>query len=132
MDLATFEEKSSTRRLVHAREDLDQRRFAGAVVAEQTHHLAPVDAHRNVVERDNRVEELGNVLDLNQWRHAVGVGRGHGQAFIARSRTKRLTSTEPSNINPRTTWNQSASMRANTMPWRTIPKMSAPRTAPMT
>ena len=37
--------------LVGAGQDLDQRRLAGAVVAEQRHHLAGIEIDRRVVDR---------------------------------------------------------------------------------
>ena len=43
---------------LEAGEDLDQRRLAGAVVAEQADHLAGTDADRHVGERHHRAEEL--------------------------------------------------------------------------
>src|ERR1700693_5833019 len=96
-----LEEEGSAGWLMHAREDLDERRLAGAVVAEQAHHLARVDAHRDVLQGDDVVELLRDVLHLDEWRTSVGLI--HRQALNARSRTNRLISTAMSSIAPRTT-----------------------------
>ena len=47
-------------RLMHAGQDLDQRRFAGAVVADQRHDLAGMDVEIDVGERRDRAEILGD------------------------------------------------------------------------
>ena len=56
----------AARRTVDAREDLDQRRFAGAVVAEQAMDLAELDLERDVAQRDHRAEELGDAAQLEE------------------------------------------------------------------
>ena len=48
-------------RLVDAGEDLDQRRLAGAVVAEQAQHLARLHLERDVVKHVDRAERLVDV-----------------------------------------------------------------------
>src|SRR5258708_17434406 len=106
-----LEEEVPAGRLMHAGQDLDERRLARAVVAEQAHHLTGVDAHRDVLQGDDVVELFRDVLHLDEWRLAVGLRR-HLQALSARSCTKRLISTAMSSIAPSTTWNQSASTRA--------------------
>ena len=45
-------------RLMHAGQHLDQRRLAGAVVADQRHHLARVDVEFDVGQRRDRAEVL--------------------------------------------------------------------------
>ena len=45
---------------MHAGEDLDQRRFAGAVVADQRHDLAGMHVEIDVGQRRNRAEILGD------------------------------------------------------------------------
>ena len=57
----------------------------------------------------------------------AAVASRHDRAPVARWRMKRLTSTATSSIAPRKTWNQSASTPAKTMPWLTMPKISAPK-----
>ena len=49
--------------LLEAAEDLDQRRLAGAVVAEQAEHLALAQVQVDVAQRGHRAEALGDVLD---------------------------------------------------------------------
>ena len=51
---------------VDAREDLDQRGLAGAVLAEERDDLAGVHVHADVVERLRSAEELGDVPHLQQ------------------------------------------------------------------
>ena len=64
--------------LMHAGEDLDQGRFAGAVVAQQAHHLAGVDRHRDVLEGDHRAEIARDVAHLE-----IGVSAGTAAAGVA-------------------------------------------------
>ena len=52
-------------RLVDAGEDLDQRRLAGAVVAEEAMDLAGIDLDVDVAERDHRAEMLGDAAELD-------------------------------------------------------------------
>src|SRR5690606_559675 len=54
------------RGLERARNDLDQGRLAGAVVAEQADHLARAHLEADVVERDHGPEVLGDALDAQQ------------------------------------------------------------------
>ena len=54
--------------LVDAGHDLDQRRFAGAVLAEQRVDLARIERERHVLERLGRVEALGDVAHLENRR----------------------------------------------------------------
>ena len=53
--------------LIDAGDDLDQRGFAGAVLAEQRMDLAGVKGERDVFERLRRVEALGDVAHLQNW-----------------------------------------------------------------
>src|SRR3954454_1187309 len=55
--------------LVHAREDLDERRLAGAVVAEHARHLVRLHADADVLQRVDVAEELRDVADLEQRAH---------------------------------------------------------------
>jgi hypothetical protein len=54
---------------VHAGKDLDQRRLAGAVVAEQAMDLARLHREGHAVERDHRAEILADIAQLDQRRH---------------------------------------------------------------
>ena len=71
--------------LVIAHDAFDQRRFAGAVLAEQRVERAGPDLQRNLVERGELAEALGHVdrFDAEGFLHAVGDGsrradqRGH-------------------------------------------------------
>ena len=81
-------------RLVHAREDADQRRLAGAVVAEQRVHLAAIDLEIDAVQGGERAEALDELLDADD-------GRGHGQSPpVMRLRTLSLRKTAISSTTP--------------------------------
>ena len=54
--------------LVGAGQDLDQRRLAGAIVAEQADHLAGIEIDRGVVDRLDAAEGDRDVLHLDQRR----------------------------------------------------------------
>ena len=56
-----------------AGEDLDQRRLAGAVVADQSQHLALGQVQRDVDERRHHPEALRDVLDADRVRLCRGV-----------------------------------------------------------
>ena len=61
--------------LVHAGQDLDQRRLAGAIVAEQAMHLAGIDLDVDVLQRADRAEIDA---DAAQFHGGVAVGMaGH-------------------------------------------------------
>src|SRR4029453_8727497 len=51
-----------------ARQNTHRCRFAGAIWAEETENLAPLDAEVEIVDRGDAAIALGEVLDLNQWR----------------------------------------------------------------
>jgi hypothetical protein len=59
-------------RLLEAGEDLDQRRLAGAVVAQQSQHLALAQVQVDVAQRRDRAEALRDVLDAQDI--VVGLG----------------------------------------------------------
>src|SRR2546422_5600241 len=109
-----------------AREDLDEARLAGAVVAEDTRDLTRVDVHGDVIERD----DVAVVL-----RHAVGleqVRRGVHRVFPARARTNVLSMTAAKRIPP---WNvkvQLLSHCASMIPSWTMPSIAAPNKVPIT
>ena len=67
-DLLAFEQDLARGRDVVAGERADQRRFAGAVVAEQAMHLARQQRHRDVLERDDVAEMLGQAADFDDRR----------------------------------------------------------------
>jgi hypothetical protein len=56
---------------VDARQDLDERRFAGAIVSQQAQHLAHPDIERNVVRNVDRSEGLVDVDELENGCHSV-------------------------------------------------------------
>ena len=60
-------------RLVDARHDLDQRRLAGAVLAEQRVDLAGMERERHVVQRLRGAEALGDAAELKDGprRHSI-------------------------------------------------------------
>jgi len=55
--------------LVCAREDLDQRRLAGAVLPEQGMNLARLNGEINVVVRDQVTEALGDAAQFESQRN---------------------------------------------------------------
>ena len=57
--------------LVGAGQDLDQRRLAGAVVAEQRHDLAGIEIDRGVVDGADAAEGDRDVVHLDQRRSGV-------------------------------------------------------------
>ena len=67
-DLLAFKQDLARGRDVVAGERADQRRFAGAVVAEQAMHLARQQRHRDVLERDDVAEMLGQAADFDDRR----------------------------------------------------------------
>ena len=77
--LAALDEQSPLVRRVRAGEDLDQRRLAGAVVAQDAEHLPRVDVRGDVLEGDDVPEVLADVIDLQQVRRGT-----HSFAFAAR------------------------------------------------
>ena len=108
--------------LVHAAEDLDQRRLAGAVVAEHAGDGAGVHVQRDVAQRDHAAEALAHVLELQRrhhrslgWRRGqLGLGDlvedglvGHLFAPAARLLMKVLTRTAAKRITPRNSQVQS-------------------------
>ena len=54
---------------MHAGDDLDQRRFAGAVLAEQGVNFAGMKRKRDVVERLRGVEALGDAANIQDRRN---------------------------------------------------------------
>ena len=58
VDRMSFEEKLALARRVEAREDLHQRRFAGAVVAHHAHHFVLVEREIDAAQRRDGAEIL--------------------------------------------------------------------------
>src|SRR5918996_3251825 len=108
-------------------EGLDQAGFPGSVVSKQAHNLAGADIHRDVFESDDMPEILGDASGFQE-RCVVR----HHLASDARLRMKLLNSTAMSSIAPTKTRNQSVLTPVKKMPCCTIPKMSAPKSAPTT
>ncbi len=71
VDGPALEEDLPGRRLVDARKHLDQRRLAGAVVADQRDDLAGMDIKLDVRQRRDRAELLG---DAGQPKQQVTLG----------------------------------------------------------
>ena len=83
-------------RFVDAREDLDQRRLAGAVLAEKRMHLAGAHLEVHRVERERAPKALGELGRLKQHRRRVchGIVRPTGfrsHALLAKRSTLRVT-----------------------------------------
>ncbi len=84
-EFAALEQHAARRRLQPAGDDLDQRRLAGAVVAEQRHDLALADGEADALERFDGAVVLVDVVEDEQRfeTHAasplqrVGVGAKH-------------------------------------------------------
>ena len=81
-----------------------------------------VHRHRDLAQRHHLAEALADPLHPQD--------RLAHRASDARRRMKLLTMTAATSMTPRKTWNQSASTPVITMPCCTMPKMSAPSTAP--
>ena len=105
--LVAVHEHLALGRLVHARQCLDQGRFAGAVVAKKAMHLPGIRGEGHVLQRDHRTEPPRDVPQLDDRR---GIERRHHLASVALRRTRLLTRTAIRSIPPRNTWNQSVSM----------------------
>ena len=72
-------------RRVHAAEDLDQRRLAGAVLADEAEHLARLDRERDVVQRAHARELLADAAQLDHVRRLLP---DHEQSRRAASSTR--------------------------------------------
>ena len=80
--LAVAADRPGVRR-VDAGHDLDQRRLAGAVLAQQRVHLARVERQRHVGERLGGVEALGDALELEDRRGHGGLLGGAHRGYAA-------------------------------------------------
>src|SRR5918999_1038002 len=108
-------------------EGLNQGGLAGPVVAEQARDLPGPDLHGDAFERDDVPEVLRDASRFHEWCVAR-----HHLASEARLRMKLLNTTAMSSMTPTKTRNQSVLTPMKKMPCCTIPKMSAPKTAPTT
>ena len=61
LDLTALEDDLAAVRRVRSGDALDQRRLAGAVVADERHHLAASHLHVDAAQRLHRAERLGEV-----------------------------------------------------------------------
>jgi len=59
---------------VHARQNLDQGRLAGAVLSEQRMHLAATDVEVDLIEGQSRGEMLDDAPHLQKGRRIAGSG----------------------------------------------------------
>ncbi len=80
-DLDAVDEQLPAVRRVHAGEDLHERRFAGSVLADESVSLARVEIDRDVVERADRPESLGCVLEREDG-HLRRRCRRHCSGFV--------------------------------------------------
>ena len=63
LDRVAVEEHAARVGTVHAGDDLDEGRFAGAVLAHQGVDLARLQVERDVIERSNARERLADAFD---------------------------------------------------------------------
>ena len=72
LEFGAVEDDAAAGRRLHARQDLEQGRLAGAVFAKQAENLAAPDLERHVVQRRDAGEMLGDALDGE--KHLVSRG----------------------------------------------------------
>ena len=125
MDFLAVDEHPPLVVLVHAGEDLDEARLAGAVVAEQAGDLAAVHVRRDVLQRDDVAVVLRDRVGLEQVRH------GH-LALFARSRMIVFNATAAKRIAPWKVKVQLLSHCASMIPSWTMPSIAAPKNVPIT
>ena len=71
---------------MEAGQDLDQRRLAGPVVADQAEHLAGSDIEGDVLERCHHPEALTDVLDPDRVGFRAGCRQGRqSRSLISRA-----------------------------------------------
>src|SRR5579859_658513 len=86
MDRLALDEQLALVVRMNAGQDLDQRRLARPVVPQHACHLAGVDLHRDVTQRDDTAEILAYMPGLEKW-HAIADRLIHGLTFnVSRSR----------------------------------------------
>src|SRR5690606_32132984 len=97
--LGAVEDHAAGGRLLAAGDDLDEGRLAGAVVAEERHHLAARNVEGDAAERFDGAEALGDVVEPEKrfFAHAAlasfTVGRPDASANIRPKRGDRLPAT---------------------------------------
>ncbi len=84
-DRLAVDEQLALGLLVQTGDDLDQRRLAGTVVAEDAGHLAGMHPQRDVLERGDVAVGLADVLQLDQRHLAAGRGLVHVDDQLLRS-----------------------------------------------
>ena len=115
--------------LMRAREDLDEARLAGAVVAQHARDGARVDVHRDVLERDDVAVVLRQVARLEQVRR----GFAHPDlAPAARARMAALSMTASTRMAPWNAYTQLLSHCDTMIPMLAMPRMAAPKAVPTT
>ena len=82
VDFLAVDEDLAGVALVGAGQDLDQRRLAGAVVAEQAHHLAGIEIDAGMVDGLDAAEGDRDVAHLDQRGAAVRRGPVAGAGFL--------------------------------------------------
>ena len=87
-DFAAVDQDAAGGRRIDAADDLDQRRLAGAVVADQRDHLAGMDVEREIFDRHDAAELLADVLEAEDGR-SVGFGYGAAVRGVHRSSSNR-------------------------------------------
>ena len=78
---------------LHAGNDLDQRRLARAVLADQAMDLARLEAEVDVAERVNAAESLGNVAEFEE-RHRGSLATTRSQMSFVEDGYKLIAPTE--------------------------------------
>ena len=67
MDRLALEDELPFARLIEAGEDFHQRRFAGAIVADDAQHLAGIHMEIHIAQRGDGAEIFCDALGLEQW-----------------------------------------------------------------
>ena len=128
LNLLAFDEETAAVGLVHAGEDLDETRLAGAVVAENAGDLAGVHVRRDVLERDDVAVVLADGVRLEQvWNRAQ-----LDLARVARARKNAFVNTASTRIAPRNVYVQFESHPARMIPMLAMPRIAAPKLVPIT
>src|SRR6266571_7437897 len=120
MHVPAVHEQPALVRLVAARQELDEARLAGAVVSEDARHLARIDVHRDVLQRDDVSVVLGDPLGFEQVRRL----RHRHLTLCARLRTTRLRRTAAKRMPPWKVYVQLLSHCASTIPSCTMPSIA--------
>src|SRR5690606_21504730 len=86
---------------IGARQDLDQRRLAGAVVAEEANHLAAMQVDGGLIHRADTAERDGDIGHFDQWR--AGVQHWRTPSTCSDGRACPATPRKPKRCRPRST-----------------------------